>query len=513
MLRGGAPKRQRMAACTACRSTDLAQDDDDNWFCRQCFAQVQDITLLETNDANEQVSGAVMNRRASGHSSNRRSKAEHRKRRKSEAALEARRIKYSEEQLLAGFQCVLKAQVAALIKTFGCSAELRATIGELWFGYLERRAAPTAQQDLPEPKLPLTVAFVTLGCFLRREPLLSVDLHRAMCAGTLPYLEPGACLPSGLDDLGLQDAGGALCSRDTTTPWRAISGPAPVDVAAVGGGAGSVPSAPMGYIPGDRCYSTRGRVPSVRSLRGWAQRLAACLGLGAYALHCPLAGHNWHREVGHRRTRGASAAGETAARDNHVLPAPAANPPLIALRYITSWGLPPQLFGGYLALLRVYTAIFEHFWPPQAAPGGAAAAAAQRPAAEAAASVGAGPRALSELETMSLLIVLVKCFGGISSDPPAAAAAAPASGAGAGAGAASAEAAADGRGAVLAAMQTWQRQLLQHGAGGQMLQREALFRSHRALDVRFLRLLSSLLAAITHTLTLALKRVLRLDGR
>ena len=34
-----------------------------------------------------------------------------------------------------------------------------------------------------------------------------------------------------------------------------------------------------------------------------------------------------------------------------------------------SWGLPPQLFGGYLVLLRLYTAIFDQLWPPQAAPG------------------------------------------------------------------------------------------------------------------------------------------------
>ena len=104
--------------------------------------------------------------------------------------------------------------------------------------------------------------------------------------------------------------------------------------------------------------------------------------------------------------------------------------------------------------------------------------------------------AVSELETMGLLLVLIKVLGGVSCEPlPLAAAEDDSDGAAAGAetgaesASASASASAAGAGAggsqppVLQAMAEWRRRLIQHGAGAEMFARHALLRSHRGGDV------------------------------
>jgi hypothetical protein len=386
--------------CAVCKSKDVGKDDDDNWFCRACFAQVQDITLREVNDGD----GLGTQHSHTRSSNKRRASADHRKRRESEAAERAKQRRYSDEQLLEAFQHVLKAQVTALVTTFGCSDVLHRFVGELWFAYLEQRADPSSNKDLPPVKLALTVSFCVLGCFLAREPLFSADIHRAMMAGSVPYLNPVACFPASLSRLGLHEYLGPLCPRDTSADWEEEKGTFPpgtsnasqhsadesgrdsaMDKATTGAessaGGGTSTALTSDFSDGWRGTGRNSRVgigrtqphalPKLKYVRALTKRLARNLprSKSAYVLHCPLA--QWRSATGPGRTdddigvptarrsrflRRRSQWAFQAKQDS--LRVPAANPHLVVLRYITCWGLPPELFGAYGRLLQLYRCAF-----------------------------------------------------------------------------------------------------------------------------------------------------------
>ena len=360
--------------CAVCKSTDIRQDDDDNWFCASCSAQVQDITLREVNDGD----GLGTQHGHTRSQNRRRSSADHRKRRRSEAAERAQRRRYSDAQLLEAFQRVLKAQVVALVERFGCSSALHERVRSLWWAYITLRADPAHDEDLPAVKLPLTACFCALGCFLGREPLLSADLHRAMLAGSVPYLNSGGCLPPTLSGLGLQDFGGPLCARDTSAEWEEevvrpagsgaegeISGAetsgaetSGAEGPAGGGDRGSQSSgvdSDGGGWKGTGRNAKRGagrgrhhQVPLLKFFRLLTKRLANHLPAArpAYILHCPMASAARVQTVEHpESSRPSNRLANQADKEN--LAVPVGNPPLVALRYITSWGLPADLFGYY----------------------------------------------------------------------------------------------------------------------------------------------------------------------
>ena len=385
--------------CAVCKSTDVGKDDDDNWFCRACFAQVQDITLREVNDGD----GLGTQHSHTRSSNKRRASADTRKRRQSEAENRAKQRKYSDSQLLEAFQHVLKAQTSALVKNFGCSDSLHSFVGELWFSYLELRADPSCDKDLPPVKLPLTASFCALGCFLAREPLFSADIHRAMMAGSVPYLNPAACFPEALSRLGLHEYGGPLCPRDTSADWeeeevhvatgRASSSQHSADESgreaeseraasgAESSGGGATSTALSDVSDGWRGTGRNRRagagrnqyhlVPKLKYLRALTKRLARYLpcSKSAYVLHCPLAQSQSasERAAGAEEDIGVSASARSryvrrysqrafrASQDS--LRVPAANPHLVALRYITCWGLPRELFGAYGRLLQLYRCV------------------------------------------------------------------------------------------------------------------------------------------------------------
>lgn len=385
--------------CAVCKSTNVGKDDDDNWFCRACFAQVQDITLREVNDGD----GLGTQHSHTRSRNKRRASADHRNRRRSEAAERAKRRKYTDDQLVEAFQHVLKAQVNALVKTFGCSDALHRLIGQLWFSYLELRANPFSDKDLPALKLPLTASFCALGCFLAREPLFSADIHRALMAGSVPYLDPVACFPVSLSGLGLHEYGGPLCPRDKSDDWeeeqvhaspRTSSGrqgstretgqdsgidrftteaPSGADSSAGGGSSTALSELSDGWRGNGRNARVgAGRnqyhaVPKLKYMRALTKQLAEQLPLSksAYVLHCPLGQSRITSERGgvdddtqipssarNRYVRRYSRRAFRAAQG--TLRVPAANPHLVALRYIVCWGLPRELFGAYCRLLQLY---------------------------------------------------------------------------------------------------------------------------------------------------------------
>lgn len=387
--------------CAVCKSKDVEKDDDDNWFCRACFAQVQDITLREVNDGD----GLGTQHNHTRSSNKRRASADHRKRRRSEAAERAKQRKYSDEQLLEAFQHVLKAQVNALVTNFGCSDALHRFVGELWFSYLEQRADLSSDKDLPPVKLPLTVSFCVLGCFLAREPLFSADIHRAMMAGSVPYLNPVACFPASLSRLGLHEYAGPLCPRDTSADWEEEkrvpstsaanaslhsadeserdSGAHRANAGAessAGGGTSTVLTSDLsdgwrGTGRNSRAGAGRNQfhaVPKLKYVRALTKRLARNLpcSKSAYVLHCPLAQSRSTTERGRadndiggpaahrsRYLRRYSQLAFRAGQDS--LRVPAANPHLVVLRYITCWGLPRELFDAYSRLLQLYRCVLK----------------------------------------------------------------------------------------------------------------------------------------------------------
>lgn len=380
--------------CAVCKSKDVGKDDDDNWFCRACFAQVQDITLREVNDGD----GLGTQHSHTRSSNKRRASADHRKRRRSEAAERAKQRRYSDEQLLEAFQHVLKAQVTALVKNFSCSESLHGFVGELWFSYLEQRGDPSSDKDLPPVKLPLTVSFCVLGCFLAREPLFSADIHRAMMAGSVPYLNPVAHFPAPLSRLGLHEYAGPLCPRDTSADWEEERVGAPgkanpsqnsadesgrdsgTDRAtgdAEGSAAGGTSTVLSDFSDGWRGTGRNSRagagrnqyhtLPKLKYVRALTKRLARYLPWtkSAYVLHCPLA---LARSASERERTDGGIGSPAAARSRYVrryaqwafragqdsLRVPAANPHVVAHRYITCWGLPEELFDAYGRLLQLY---------------------------------------------------------------------------------------------------------------------------------------------------------------
>ena len=184
-----------------------------------------------------------------------------------------------------------------------------------------------------------------------------------------------------------------------------------------------------------------------------------------------------HRSAEHRRKARAT-------QDN--LRVPTANPHLIALRYVTCWGLPVEIFDAYGRLLGLYRAIFSEFWPPMPPATVEAEAAGGRGIGEAAAAgmeelLSGG--SLSELETMALLLIVIKCFGGLACTPTDCTATATGANEPS---AAAAAAAVPGHGALpslLRAMSDWSRRLLQYGGGVEMFARHSLLRSYRSGDV------------------------------
>jgi len=147
-----------------------------------------------------------------------------------------------------------------------------------------------------------------------------------------------------------------------------------------------------------------------------------------------------------------------------------------------------EIFDAYGRLLGLYRAIFSEFWPPMPPATVEAEAAGGRGIGEAAAAAAGMEElrsggSLSELETMALLLIVIKCFGGLACTPTDCTATATGANEPS---AAAAAAAVPGHGALpslLRAMSDWSRRLLQYGGGVEMFARHSLLRSYRSGDV------------------------------
>jgi hypothetical protein len=211
--------------CRVCQSRSFSCNAEGLLVCDECATQSQDTTLLEVNDADDAGLGTVATARTRRKRTRRSVAASEALASAPSAQPEGARATHTDAQLLEAFQCVLKAQVVALVRVFRCAPELHDTVGGLWSRYLVLRSnvggagqllpaahvggagastdagtgttpAATSSQ-VPPIQLMLTVCFCIVGCFLRREPLLTVDFHRAILAGTLPYTQAvaAACMP------------------------------------------------------------------------------------------------------------------------------------------------------------------------------------------------------------------------------------------------------------------------------------------------------------------------------